>query len=179
MRRIAIAFMSTVSALVLLFSYHTSTGSGPALASGGTEPEGTGTGTGTAGGATTPTPSDSSSDSSSTASSGSSSSSSSDSSSSGSSSSSSGTYTGDAVDTRWGVVQVAITVKSGQVTKSVAVQYPQNNPRDQEINAYALPLLSQEVLSAQSAQIDAVSGATVTSDGYIQSLQSAIDQAHL
>jgi uncharacterized protein with FMN-binding domain len=59
------------------------------------------------------------------------------------------------------------------------VQYPQANGRDQQINAYALPILAQEVTQAQSANIDAVSGATVTSDGYIQSLQSAIDQAHL
>ncbi len=56
---------------------------------------------------------------------------------------------------------------------------PSGNFRDQEINSYAVPILNQEVVQAQSAQIDAVSGATVTSDGYIQSLQSAIDQAHL
>jgi hypothetical protein len=53
------------------------------------------------------------------------------------------------------------------------------NFRDQQINAYALPTLRQETLDAQSADIDAVSGATVTSDGYKQSLQSAIDAAHL
>jgi uncharacterized protein with FMN-binding domain len=51
--------------------------------------------------------------------------------------------------------------------------------RDQEINAYAVPALDDEAVQAQSGSIDAVSGATVTSDGYIQSLQSAIDQAHL
>lgn len=89
------------------------------------------------------------------------------------------TYTGDAVDTRWGVVQVEITVEQGEITRSQAVRYPQDNPRDQEINSYALPVLAQEVTAAQSANIDAVSGATVTSDGYIRSLQSAIDQAHL
>ncbi|MBI4942216.1 MAG: FMN-binding protein [Actinobacteria bacterium] len=94
-------------------------------------------------------------------------------------SSSSGTYTGDAVMTRWGVVQVEITVENGRITKSEAVQYPQDNPKDVEINSYALPVLAEEVTAAQSADIDAVSGATVTSDGYVQSLQSAIDQAHL
>ena len=83
------------------------------------------------------------------------------------------------MDTRWGPVQVQITVQNGKITKAVAVDYPQGNGRDQEINSYALPVLSQEVTQAQSAKIDAVSGATVTSDGYIQSLQSAIDKAHL
>ena len=67
---------------------------------------------------------------------------------------------------------------NGKITKAEAVEYPQGNPRDQEINSYALPVLARRP-SAQSAQIDAVSGATVTSDGYIQSLQSALDQAHL
>jgi uncharacterized protein with FMN-binding domain len=59
------------------------------------------------------------------------------------------------------------------------VQYPQNNPRDQEINAYALPQLNASVIAKQQGSIDAISGATVTSDGYIQSLQSAIDKANL
>jgi uncharacterized protein with FMN-binding domain len=76
-------------------------------------------------------------------------------------------------------VQVQITVQGGKVTQSRAVQYPQNNNRDAMINAYALPILDQEVVQQQSAGIDSVSGATVTSDGYLQSLQSAIDQAHL
>jgi uncharacterized protein with FMN-binding domain len=59
------------------------------------------------------------------------------------------------------------------------VQYPQNNNRDVMINNYALPILNQEAVQQQSASIDTISGATVTSDGYLQSLQSAIDQAHL
>ncbi|MFN8096898.1 MAG: FMN-binding protein [Dermatophilaceae bacterium] len=90
-----------------------------------------------------------------------------------------GTFTGDSVMTRWGLVQVAITVKDGRITKSEVVQVPWDNPRDQQINSYAVPILNQEVVTAQSSQIDMVSGATVTSDGYISSLQSAIDQAHL
>jgi uncharacterized protein with FMN-binding domain len=76
-------------------------------------------------------------------------------------------------------VQVQITVADGKITAAEAVQYPTNNGKDQQINAYAVPKLNQEVTAAQSASIDAVSGATVTSDGYIQSLQSAIDQANL
>ena len=72
-----------------------------------------------------------------------------------------------------------ITLAGGQITDVTAVQYPNGNGRDQEINAYALPVLAREALAAQSAQIDLVSGATVTSDGYVQSLQSAIDKANL
>jgi uncharacterized protein with FMN-binding domain len=90
-----------------------------------------------------------------------------------------GTFTGDSVMTRWGAVQVEITVAGGRITAVQAVEYPQENPRDRQINAYALPVLAQEATQSQSADIDVVSGATVTSDGYIQSLQSAIDQAHL
>jgi uncharacterized protein with FMN-binding domain len=105
--------------------------------------------------------------------------------SSGSSSGSSGgtksagnrTVTGDSVQTRWGPVQVRITLKDGKITESTAVVYPSDNPRDQEINSYALPELRRETLAAQSAQIDSVSGATYTSDGYRQSLQSALDSA--
>ena len=83
------------------------------------------------------------------------------------------------MQTRWGPVQVQITVSGGQITEVTAVQYPSGNPRDQEINAYALPVLRESALSAQSADIDLVSGATVTSEGYVGSLQSALDQANL
>jgi uncharacterized protein with FMN-binding domain len=76
-------------------------------------------------------------------------------------------------------VQVQITVANGKVTASTAVQYPQNNSRDRQLNAYAVPTLNKEAVTAQSADIDTVSGATVTSDGYLQSLQSALDQAHV
>ncbi|MGW0878708.1 FMN-binding protein [Streptomyces sp. NPDC002671] len=89
------------------------------------------------------------------------------------------TATGDTVQTRWGPVQVRVTVKGGRLTEVAAVSYPQGNPRDQEINSRALPRLRREALAAQSAQIDTVSGATYTSDGYRQSLQSALDSAGL
>lgn len=87
------------------------------------------------------------------------------------------TVTGDTVQTRWGPVQVRITVKNGKLTDVTAVSYPTDNPRDQEINSFALPRLRSEALQAQSAEIDTVSGATYTSDGYRQSLQSALDSA--
>ncbi|MFI7502198.1 FMN-binding protein [Streptomyces sp. NPDC049687] len=87
--------------------------------------------------------------------------------------------TGESVQTRWGPVQVRITVADGRITDVTAVTYPQENPRDQQINAYAIPRLRSEALTAQSADIDTVSGATYTSDGYRQSLQSALDSAGL
>jgi uncharacterized protein with FMN-binding domain len=111
--------------------------------------------------------------------SGSSSSSSGSTSSSSSSSANSGTktITGDSIDTRWGPVQVKITVTNGKITAADAVVYPLNNPRDQQINAYAVPTLNQEAVQAGNANIQMVSGATYTSEGYIQSLQSALNKA--
>ena len=87
------------------------------------------------------------------------------------------TVTGSVADTRWGPVQLVLTVQQGKITDVDVVQYPNGNGRDQEINQYALPVLVQETLTAQSAEIDMVSGATVTSEGYLASLQSALDQA--
>jgi uncharacterized protein with FMN-binding domain len=87
------------------------------------------------------------------------------------------TVTGDSVQTRYGPVQVRVTVKNGKLTDVTAVTYPQENPRDQQINSYAIPQLTREALAAQSADIDTVTGATYTSDGYRTSLQSALDQA--
>ena len=90
---------------------------------------------------------------------------------SGSSSIASGTktVTGDSVDTRWGPVQV-------KITSAEAVDYPQNNQRDIEINSWAIPQLQQETVAASSANINMLSGATYTSEGYVQSLQSALDK---
>lgn len=92
---------------------------------------------------------------------------------------SSGTRTvqGDTIDTRWGPVQLQLTLNDGKITKVAALQLPDGNPRDLEINGFAVPQLTQETLSAQSARIDSISGATYTSDGYIRSLQSALDKA--
>jgi uncharacterized protein with FMN-binding domain len=89
------------------------------------------------------------------------------------------TVTGPVAQTRWGPVQVQVTVAGGKLSDVSVLQYPNGNPRDQQINAYALPILVQESLDAQSADIDMVSGATVTSDGYLQSLQGALDKAGL
>ncbi len=163
MRRIVTAVLSTITALVLIFGYHTSTNNTAAAAS-----------------PVVPQPASPSSTPPSRASN-----------KSGSSRPSSSpatppsrptpstTYTGGVADTQWGPVQVQITVQGHTITRARAVQYPQGNSNDAQINGYALPVLDQEVLQKQSASIDTVSGATVTSDGYLQSLQSAIDTAHL
>ncbi|MFC4033403.1 FMN-binding protein [Streptomyces polygonati] len=87
------------------------------------------------------------------------------------------TVEGDAVQTRYGPVQLRITLQAGKITAVSAVQVPEGGPRDQEISGFAVPQLTQEALAAQSAHIDTVSGATYTSEGYIQSLQSALDEA--
>ncbi|MFJ9419761.1 FMN-binding protein [Streptomyces sp. NPDC101227] len=88
-----------------------------------------------------------------------------------------GTYTGAPIAIRYGTVQVAATVKAGRLTAVKVLQAPSENGRDREIAAYALPRLTQEALNTHSAQIDAVSGASYTSAGYTQSLQSALDKA--
>jgi hypothetical protein len=157
MRRITLWVLSTLSALVLLFGYSTST-SGPqatsapssihaSTAAGSSDTESSG------GSATTPG--------------------------SGSTSSGAKTVTGSVAQTQWGPVQVQLTVSGGRVTDVSVIQYPDGNGRDQEINSQALPVLTQETVDAQSADIDMVSGATVTSKGYLESLQSALDEAGL
>lgn len=155
MRRIAIWAMSTLTVLVLLFSYSTSRSSTP-TATAETRPL-------TAAGRTTP---------------GAGTSATGDSTSQGPSTSST-TVAGDAVMTRYGNVQVQITVASGRITSVDVLQVPMEDRHDQRINSQAVPIYNSEAVDAQSAQIDVVSGATVTWDGYTQSLQSAIDQAHL
>jgi uncharacterized protein with FMN-binding domain len=85
---------------------------------------------------------------------------------------------GAAVDTDYGPVQVQIDLRGSKITSATAIAYPQGSGRDLEINSYAIPVLQQDTVTKQSAQIDTVSGATYTSDGYRQSLQSALDAAH-
>ncbi|MFD3501144.1 FMN-binding protein, partial [Streptomyces sp. NPDC058677] len=86
------------------------------------------------------------------------------------------TVTGDAAQTQYGAVQVRITVSGGKITKAETVQAPKGGQSDQ-ITANAVPKLNQAAVAAGTADIDAVSGATYTSAGYKQSLQSALDQA--
>jgi uncharacterized protein with FMN-binding domain len=88
------------------------------------------------------------------------------------------TVNGAAVDTDYGPVQVQIKLSGSKIISATAIAYPQGSGRDLEINSYAIPVLQQDTVTKQSAQIDTVSGATYTSDGYRQSLQSALDAAH-
>jgi uncharacterized protein with FMN-binding domain len=85
----------------------------------------------------------------------------------------SGTFTGQEVNTQYGPVQVVITVSNGKI---VSASDPDGGD---DIAQNAIPQLNQEAVDAQSANISAVSGASYTSGGYIQSLQSAIDKAGL
>ena len=89
----------------------------------------------------------------------------------------SGTFTGAAADTRFGPVQVQITISNGKITNVTAPQYPTESFRDQQINAQAIPYLIQETLQAQSANIQGVGGASYTSEGFYQSLVSALSKA--
>jgi uncharacterized protein with FMN-binding domain len=88
----------------------------------------------------------------------------------------SGTATGTAEETRYGTVQVRVTVSAGRITDVAAVELTATDPHSQQINAEAVPVLRRQVLDTQSAHIDGVSGATFTSDGYEASLQSALDK---
>jgi uncharacterized protein with FMN-binding domain len=87
--------------------------------------------------------------------------------------------TGRAVTTRWGPVQVKLIISQQKIVGLRVMQAPTGEARDIPINERALPILNEETLAAQSAQIDSVSGASYTSEGYIRSLQSAIDKAGL
>jgi uncharacterized protein with FMN-binding domain len=157
MRRIVTWALGTITTLVLLFSYHTSTSSAPATVQASGAKAGTGSGV-VVGGSASDAPANGGS---------------------GVVVGASGTYAGNAVGTRFGNVQVQITVANGKISAATVLQVPNRDMRDIQINGYAVPILNEEVVAAQSAQIDMVSGATVTSVAYLQSLQSAIDQAHL
>ena len=90
-----------------------------------------------------------------------------------------GTFTGATESTRYGDVQVQITVENGALTDVTALQLTDHDQRSVSISNRAAPVLRQQVLAAQSANVQGVSGATYTSDGYLRSVQSALDQAGL
>mgnify|MGYP001367934863 CR=1 FL=1 len=89
-----------------------------------------------------------------------------------------GQYTGQDFQNQFGDTQVKVTISGGRITDVQALQLPYDRQRSAEISQYAAPQLHDEVLQAQSAQIDSLSGATYTSDAYAQSVQAALDQAH-
>ncbi|WP_241976146.1 FMN-binding protein [Cryobacterium algoricola] len=88
-----------------------------------------------------------------------------------------GTFTGSTVQTRFGPVQVSVTIANGTITEVTALQLTNDGGRSVAISAQAAPILRSEVLSAQSAKVSNVSGATYTSKGYTTSLQAALDTA--
>lgn len=88
-----------------------------------------------------------------------------------------GTYTGTTVKHMYGPVQVQITIEGGKLTDIQFLQQPSGRGESNEINSFATPILVQEAIAAQSAQVDVVSGATLTSRAFMESLQSALDQA--
>lgn len=163
MRKIVLAGATTLSGLVLLMAYPTSTNraveSIPGASSSTTQ--GTSSGTtpataqGTSSGTGTPAPQEAAAP------------------------PTTSSISGPAVSTRWGTVQVQITVTDGVLTEATAIKVPDANGQDRQINSYAVPILEAESVAAGNARIDAVSGATVTSTGYIRSLQAALDEAGL
>ena len=88
-----------------------------------------------------------------------------------------GTYSGKSVSTQRGDVQVQIKASGGKITTVNVLKYPSDNDHSQQINDQALPVYKKEAVEAQSADIQQVSGATVTYEGFTQSLQNAITQA--
>lgn len=88
------------------------------------------------------------------------------------------TVTGPVIPTRYGDVQLQVTLSNGKITDVTPIQLPNDRPRSTEISSVAAPMLRQEALQAQSAQIDLLSGATYTSEAYAESLQAVLDQNH-
>ncbi len=89
-----------------------------------------------------------------------------------------GRYSGEDVSMRYGDVQVRVVVSGGRISDAQAMQLPSDRSRSAYISQVAGPMLHDEVLTAQSARIDTISGAASTSDAYAQSVQAALDQAH-
>ena len=86
------------------------------------------------------------------------------------------TVTGSVANTQYGPMQVRVTLAGTKITEVTVLQRTDDGSESDQIDANAIPKLTSETLAAQSAHIDAVSGASYTSSGYIQSLQSALDQ---
>jgi len=91
----------------------------------------------------------------------------------------SGTFKGETSQTRWGPVQVQVTLTDGKITDVSTLQYPNGDRRSLSISSQVIPWLQDEVLQIQSAQINGISGATYTSGGFKASLASALQKAGL
>jgi uncharacterized protein with FMN-binding domain len=88
-----------------------------------------------------------------------------------------GEFTGQPAETQWGDVQVKAVIRNGSVVDVQFLQYPYHRRRSAEISGYALPALRTEVLSAQSARVNMISGATMTAEGFQETVASALAQA--
>ena len=162
MRRVVLALGGTIAGLVMLLSFRTHMGSaavagvsgaGGKAGSGGTSASGTGGSASAPGGAAAAAPAPVSAG------------------------SGTGTVTGNVIMTGYGPTQVQVTLNAGKIVKVTVLQHTDDGVDSQMIDGHALPLLDNETLTAQSAKINAVSGASYTSAGYIKSLQSALDKA--
>ena len=163
MRRVVFALGGTIAGLIMLLSFRTHMGSAAVAGvagsagqagSGGTSSSGSGSSAGSAGSAAAAA--------------------------SAPVSAGSGTgtvVTGDVISTGYGPTQVQVTLNAGKIVKVTVLQHTDDGVNSQMIDGRALPQLNNETLTAQSAKIDAVSGASYTSAGYIKSLQSALDKA--
>lgn len=160
MRRSTTAIAATVAGLGLVTQFHSSRGGATALSTTSAAPSTTSTGSRAAVSATSPAPTTTTAPSSTTT-------------------GSTRTIDGPAISTRYGTVQVRVTISGGHITDVSALQLPGDRARSASISSQAGPMLRREALQAQSAQIDIISGATYTSEGYASSLQAALRQAGL
>lgn len=178
MRRAPIVITSTAAGLVAVLTFHAREPSLPKLGTASASASSATSGGGTSGGSATPggSATTSSGGSSASSASGSDGTATTGSSSSAAASTGTKTATGNAIDTQYGAAQVKVTVTDGKITDVTAVQLQGNEPKSVQISGAAAPLLRQSALEKQSAAIDAVSGATITSASYEASLQSALDK---
>ncbi len=88
-----------------------------------------------------------------------------------------GQFTGNVADAYYGTVQVKVTIQQGKIVNVQFLDYPHDRRRSAEINSQAMPWLQQEAIQAQSAQVDLIGGATLTSEAFVESLQTALQSA--
>jgi uncharacterized protein with FMN-binding domain len=88
-----------------------------------------------------------------------------------------GTFTGDTIQSMYGPVQAQVVIKSGKIISINFLQYPNDRSASSRKSQMAMPVIKQEVIQSQSANVNTVSGATETSYSFIQSISSALGQA--
>jgi uncharacterized protein with FMN-binding domain len=88
-----------------------------------------------------------------------------------------GVYTGPVTDAYYGPIQIQAVVQDGRLSGIRVLRYPSDRRTSVAINRQALPMLRDEVVSAQSAKVDIISGATLTSEAFVRSLEKALRQA--